>query len=471
MSISSKHKKLSDSAKIGWLWTGLEQFLQRGLGMVVSLILARLLEPEAFGMIASISIFIALAQQLINGGIAQRVIQKGDVQESDYNALFWCNFGMSSLMLIVLFLFSGIISDFFEEPELRGILRAMAIIIFIMNAGRVQEAKLHRALRFRNISLVYIFSSISGCAVGLVMAFKGWGVWSLLGQQASMALTRALGLFIVMPWKPSGLPCWDTVKDLYAFCLPIMCSQFIRAIADQTINVFIGKKYSVVNLGFYERGRLIPQNLGFSLQAILLRSNFPILSMLKEDGEGLRGMYLHLLGSACGIVILMYSGLLVYADEVVSILLGDKWLPSVWFLQVSCLSFFFYILYTMNMDLVRAIGDTRLIFRVNIVSSCVQVAGVILGGYWGIQGMVIGDLVGRFIGSFIMMLFVQCICPVSVGEQFKVLVKPAILACFMALVLLVFRNHVDAMWLRVSGGALIGGGCTFLYYSNLRRSY
>ena len=254
MTVETKTAMLHKGAQRGWLWGGIDQFADRGLTMVVSLVLARLLDPLAFGLIASVSIFFGIAGQLIDGGIAQRVLQKQDVREEDYCALFWCNGLVSFLCSSVLVFFSGIIARLYNNPQLQLIVVALAVNIFLMNVGRVQETRLIRDLRFRASSIIRITSVIAGCIVGLIMAFSGCGVWSILGQYFSAAIVRSVILWVVVPWHPSTWPSLAAIKDLYGYGLPVVFSDTVRTIAAQLINVLIAKRGSLESLGFFDRG-------------------------------------------------------------------------------------------------------------------------------------------------------------------------------------------------------------------------
>ena len=238
--------------------------------MLVSLVLARLLAPESFGLLASVAVFFTTALQLIDGGIGSRIVQKKEIREEDYIAFFWCNAAVSMLTCGLLMIFAGAIARFYDNPQLRSVVMAMAAVVFLMNAGRVQELRLVREIRFKIISLVTIGSVVAGSITGLILAFAGCGVWAILGQQLIIYLVRAAAFWRLIPWRPAGFPAWSAVKDLYAFGLPLMASQTIRGFSEQLINVMTARYVGIVPLGYYDRGRFIPDNVTISYSGFFL---------------------------------------------------------------------------------------------------------------------------------------------------------------------------------------------------------
>lgn len=463
--------KLHKSARSGWMWGAIDQFAQRGLSMIVSLILARILDPKAFGTIASVAIFFTIAAQVIDGGIGMRVLQKTNIQDEDYSALFWCNLLMSIICSATLIAFSGAIANFYSNPQLRLIVMALAVVLFIMNFGRVQENKLRRELRFRTSSLIKIASVLVGCITGILMAVKGFGIWALLGQQASMAFAGSLALWIFVPWRPTQKPSIAAIKDLYGYGIPVLLSQVFRASAGQFINVILAKQISSTVLGYYDRGRVIPQNFGLSMVSIFSRSNFPILSKLQNDETELRDTYIQFLRIRAVAFLLPLVGLAVCADDIILILLGAKWVPSVWFLQASSLSFIFLGLFSANSELLLAKGFSNANFRYNMICAGLQIAGVLAGIPWGAKGMVMGDLLGRALACVPLMVSVGKNSLISIGSQLGALMRPLFGALMLTIILWGVRSLGWQLWPRFVVCVLVGGvaSLVFWYTDGFRR--
>lgn len=455
---------LNKHARKGWLWGGIDQFAQRGLTMAVSLVLARLLDPAAFGMVASVGIFFGIAGQIIDGGLSQRVLQKQDIQEEDYCALFWCNGMISFLCSVVLVFCSGLIARFYGNPQLQLIVIVLAGNIFLMNAGRVQETRLIRDLRFRASSVIRIVSVVSGCVVGLIMAFSGCGVWSILGQQLTSAVVRAVTLWVLVPWRPSALPSISAIKDLYGYGLPVLLSQTVRTVAGQLINVLIAKRVSAAALGYYDRGRVIPQNLGYSLANIFSRTNFPVLAKLQHDGGAFRDTYLKFLGITSSTYFMLMTGLAFCAKDLVAILLGERWVPSVWFLQANCVAFSIYVIFTANSELLRSMGRTGIFFRYNMICAGLQIVGVVAGIPWGAKGMVAGDLLARGLVCIPLVITISKISLVTVMCQVRALLRPFVGALAVLLGVSLVRFAGLPLWPRFILSGLTGAGIMYGYW-------
>lgn len=433
---------LHGQARQGWVWGAAEQFIQRGLGMLVSLLLARLLAPEAFGLIASVTIFISIAQQIVDGGIAQRVLQKKEVGEREFTALFWCNAVISFLSCAALIFLSGLIARFLGKPEIQSIVVALSCVLFLMNTGRVPQVRLMRELRFRTLARINMASVIVGCVAGLFLAYRGFGVWALLGQQGAVAVSKLALLFRAAPWRPRAFSSWKDVIDLYRFGLPILFSQVCRAAADQMINLLIARNVSMATLGFYDRGRIIPQNIGYSVGIIFQRTNFPILSKLQNDDVAFRATVLQFMNVSFSIYFMLMAGMAVAAEDIILILLGERWLPSAWYLRLNCVAFAIYALFSANGEVLRAKGNVKKFFRLNILCAGLQVVGVLCGMPWGSYGMVLGDVTARGIACLPLIAGVARISHISVRDQLWVLARPALGALIVALTIWSVRTKL-----------------------------
>ncbi len=247
-------ENLLKSARSGWSWGIYEQFIQRLFSLCVGFILARLVDPEAFGLVALVSIFFALAGGIIDGGIGLSLLQKKTVDESDYTALFFSTLSLTLLFTISFFCSASLLADFFHQPRLAGLVQGLALVLFFTNCGRVQENRLRRELRFRESSLIAIAGVMLGAIAGIAMALRGAGAWSIIGQQGVQALVRATALWIIYPWRPKHFPCLIKIKELYSFGLPFFTSSFVLGLVESLPGFVAGKQGALQELGFYDRG-------------------------------------------------------------------------------------------------------------------------------------------------------------------------------------------------------------------------
>ncbi len=464
MTKEASSENLHRQARKGWVWGAVEQFAQRGLAMVVSLVLARMLAPESFGLIASVSIFLTAAQQLIDGGIGSRIVQKKEILEEDYIAFFWCNAGMSLLACGALVIFAGKIAAFYSNPQLHSVVTVMAVVVFLMNAGRVQELQLVRHLRFKTISLVTICSVVAGSIAGLAVAFSGGGVWAILGQQLVMSLVRAVVFWRLIPWRPAGFPFWASVKDLYAFGLPIVISQTIRGFSEQLINVLTARYIGIVSLGYYDRGRFIPGNATSFVQSIFFRTNLALLSRLQHDDAEFRKVYLKLMETIASACMIMMTGLAVCAPELVEVLLGAKWLPSIWFFRAGCVMSSIYLLFLINQDVLKAKGAISSLSRQNIIYAGLQVVGVCGGLFWGVCGMVTGGIAACFASCILLMMSVRRWSSIAVVDQICIFKVPVMWSLLTGGVLWGIKLAGPSVWWRFWLCGAAGAAIAYLYW-------
>ena len=440
--------RIHKDARSGWGWSAVDQFGQRGLLLIVGMIQARLMAPAEFGLIASVSIFIVTAQCLIDCGLAQRILQKKEVEEKDYAALFWSNLCAAVLMSSILFLLSGKISEYLYQPELKQIIRVFSVVVLLMNSGRVQNATLARALNFKAISIINICANSIGCCVGVTLAVLHFGVWALVFQQVVSTFARAIIYWIFFPWRPRGRLEWNTVKELYVFGTPLLGAHLIQSVSGQVGNLLIARKFNALALGFYDRGRVIPNSIGLSLGVIFGQVNFPILSKLQHDDVGYIKSYRHFLKMAVYFCFPVLGALAIMSDEVLVVLMGEKWLPAVPYLQICCLISSLYIVQMVNLDVLRSKGLSGYYFKFCSLSACIQMVCIFAGLRWGIIAMMWGDAIGRTIGLIILMIGIHYKTCIKFGWQLRRLVPPILLTALLCLLLQVIKNDVHGFWTR-----------------------
>jgi teichuronic acid exporter len=465
---------LDQSARQGWLWGGLEQLAHRGLALVVNVILARLLAPEAFGLIASVSIFVAIAQQLIDGGIIARMLQKKDIGEDDYTAFFWCNGSVSVLAAGLLGYFSSHIAEFYGNPELRPVILMMAVVIVLLNAGRVQECRLIRDFRFKLISLITVGAVLAGSIVGIAIALGGGGVWAILGQQFTMALVRAVTFWILVPWRPSKRPIWATIKDLYTFGTPLMIAQTVRSATEQLINVLTARYIGMAALGFYDRGRFIPSSLSQVAQRVFFRTTLPLLAVVQNDKEEFRCVYLKLVNKVMVVCLFSATGVFLCAPEIIEVLLGAKWLPSLWFFRAGSVLSLVNLMFLLNVDVLKSKGFVSEVFKMNIVYAVFEGVGVIIGFSGGVRGMVLGAMGASVLALFLLMRAVSKAGAITISDQYRALREP-ILCAFIATPILWSVRQLSAeasIRFGLCGTAMLIMAAVYVHvkkYSNPRR--
>lgn len=422
--MNSNRKALS-----GWSWTGIELIGQRFLAMGIAIIQARLLAPSDFGLIASLSIFLAIAQLTVDGAIGQRVVQKTTVSDDDYLALYWCNLTMSLMMSGILFISSQFISHYLGEPRLYHVTQFMAVVMFVSQAGRVQTAMLFRAHRFKRYSGIGFISNLVGAGVGLTLALCRQGVWALLWQQMAAAISRTFLLWMSAAWRPKFRLNWRNVKDIYGFGLPVYASQLVVTAAARVGSVVIAKLYNAQWLGFYDRGQFVPHAFTATFTSIFARVNFPLLASIKNDKDRLARQFAAFLEVAAWVAWPALAAIAILAEPLVQVLLGAKWLPSAPFMRLACMGGAVAIPYACSITLLRSTGNVKQFFKYHVMKGSLQIAGIAMGAKWGIEGLIVGQFMGLLIGYLGLMFGMDRGGHIPIILQMRTFRRPAI-ACF-----------------------------------------
>ncbi len=434
--------------------------------MLVSLLLARLLAPETFGIVASVMIFLTMARNLIDGGIGSRIVQKPDVQDEDYTALFWCNAVVSLTICALLIVFSDAIAVFYGDPRLITVVRAMAVATFFMTCGRVQQCQMIREFRFRTNALISVVSVSVGSTAGVVIALMGGGVWAILGQQLVLSIVQAIILWVVLPWRPRHLPQWKYVKDLYAFGMPVMTSQTIRSGAEQALFVCTAKIVGMTSLGFLDRGCFIPANVCMFLQHMFFRTNYAILSRVQSEPHAFRAAYIRLMGMMVALLLSGMGALFICAPDVIEVLIGAKWLPSTRLFQAGCVMSSLNLLFYVHIDVLKAIGQVGKVFRQNAIYAILEVAGVLIGLAWSMPGMVLGVIIARLISGILLAYTVSHNSSITISVQLRVFAWPIVWAIITMLLVGSLRCLDIVLWARfilcALSGVVMVGGCWLL---------
>jgi O-antigen/teichoic acid export membrane protein len=432
-------ENLLKSARSGWSWGIYEQFIQRLFSLCVGFILARLVDPEAFGLVALVSIFFAMAGGIIDGGIGLSLLQKKTVDESDYTALFFSTLSLTLFFTISFFCSASFLADFFHQPRLAGLVQGLAVVLFFTNCGRVQENRLRRELRFRESSLIAIAGVMLGSIAGIAMALRGAGAWSIVGQQGVQALVRAAALWIIYPWRPNHFPCLYKIKEIYSFGLPSFTSSFVLGLVDSLPAFVAGKQGALQELGFYDRGASVPRTFGGAISQIFVRTNFPILSKSHHDPSHGHTLVLTFLRQQSLLIASLLSLVFLNAEIVVKLLLGDNWVGSVWYLRAGCFSVFLFSLINFSTIYLLSKSCHQFVFGINLFTALAQCVLILFFVSGGLHFMVIGDILGKCLGVVASFFGVLRATSLPLKSQFVASLLPLLYLCPLFLYRLLFE--------------------------------
>jgi len=368
---------------------------------IVGLVLARLLSAEEFGLIGMITVFIAVTQSFVDSGFGQALIRKTEPTESDFSTVFYFNF-LAGVILFLAFYFSApAIARFYEQPELTDIARVLGIIILINATSLIQRTILIRKVSFGHLMKVNLTAAVISGAVAITMALNGFGVWSLVWRSITGSVVQAIMLWTTTRWKPKLTFNCESFRSLFSFGSKLLLSGLIDTIYRNIYLLIIGKFFSATDLGYYTRAdqfsRLASQNLTGTVQ----RVSYPVLSQVHEDEERLKAGYKKLIISTMFLTFFVMLGLVAVAKPMIITLIGEKWLPSVEFLQLICLGSMLYPLHALNLNILNVKGRSDLFLKLEVVKKLMAVPVIIAGIFLGIRAMLIGMVILSFVAYFL----------------------------------------------------------------------
>jgi len=385
----------------GLVWRSMERFGTQAMGFVVSIILARLLEPKDFGTITLITVFIALAGVFVNGGFGTALIQKKEVSEKDYNSVFYLSLGVALLLYGALFFSAPWVADFYSEPVLVRVLRVLSLSLILGAMNSIQNAVLSREMRFKLSFKVSMVSTLASGLVGIGMAYRGYGLWALVGSALVAQVASTAVLWKIVAWRPRLMFSLRVVRDLFGFSSKMLASSLLDTLFNNLYNMIVGKLFNPTTLGYYSRGQSIPNLVMSSVQETITGVIFPALSSCQHDTGRVKEIVRRMIKSTCFLVFPMMFGLAAVAKPLVLILLTEKWLPCVPYLQLSCITFALWPLHVANLQAIMALGRSDIFLTLEVLKKGLVIVTILVTYRYGVLVMVAGQAVSGLLGVVI----------------------------------------------------------------------
>ena len=369
---------MQENILISFFWKYFERTGNQLIQFVVQIILARLLLPADFGVIALLMVFIHLAQVFVQSGFSTALIQAKNPDDRDFSSVFYLSLGVAGILYIVLFISAPAISAFYKMPDLTRVLRVLSLILFFGAVNSIQNAVVSREFKFKQLFYSSLGAILISGTIGVYLAYAGYGTWALVWQQLSNALFLCLIMWITVKWRPKLLFSLDRLSKLFSFGWKLLVSALLDTGYREMQSLVIGKMFSAADLGFYNRGRMFPQvvvgNIDGSIQSIML----PALSQVQDDPRRIKEMMRRAITMSAFIIAPLMAGMIATAEPIVRIVLTDKWLPSVPFMQICCISFIFYPIHTANLTAINAVGRSDIFLKLEIYKKLLGIAVLVV---------------------------------------------------------------------------------------------
>ncbi len=400
---NSRAKEAGLRGKIvrGLFWKVMENGGAQGLQFIVSILLARLLTPEEYGLVGIVMIFVVIANVIVQNGFSTALVRKKDCDETDFSSVCYFSLGVAVAMYAVLYAAAPAISGFYGIELLGPILRVLGLVLFPGAVISVQTAYVSRKMEFRSLFTATMAAVAVSGAVSIFMAYRGWGAWAMAGQQIAYYVTLMLGLFVTVRWRPRLLFSIGRIRRILSFGGNLLAASLIDTLFGNLYGLIIGKIYDEAILGAYNRGdqfpRLIVNNLGAAVQAVLL----PAFSSVQEDIAKMKRMVSRAIRLSSFLVLPMLYGLFAVADTMVEALLGPRWLICVPYLRIMCVAYSFWPIHITNLQAINAVGRSDIYLRLEIIKKAVSILGLAVGVFCSPVGMVSIKAAVDFICVFI----------------------------------------------------------------------
>lgn len=385
----------------GVMWSGVRKLALNGIEFVLGIILARLLTPGEFGMIATIMIIISISEVFVNSGFRQAMIRKPECTQEDYSTAFYFNFGIGILFSILIFFSAGWLSVFFKNTDLKPIIQVLGVGLVLNSFSFTQDAQLSRRIDFKLLTKVSVAASLSSGIIAVIMAAVGFGVWSLV---AKFLLRLAISSFLLWywnRWRPSLVFSKSSFRELFGFGSKLLASGLIVKIF-QNLNYFVIAKYfSSDDLGYYTRAELFKNWLSGNVASTITEVGYPTLAKVQDDPERMKRVFREMFKSTAFVIIILMAGLFATSDSLVVALLGEQWRPSVELLQLFCFLGIIQPMNSMNINVLNVVGRSDLYLKLQIISESIAFPTIFLGIFFGIKALILGRIFGTMI-SFVL---------------------------------------------------------------------
>ncbi len=424
--------ELKDKTAKGIGWSFADTLSSTGILAIVNIVLARILSPSEFGIVGMTAFFITLSTSLTDGGFSGALIRKKNVDQNDFNTVFYTQLLISILLYLILFFTAPYIAVFFKTPILSSVIRILSLSIIISAFTAVQKVILFRKIDFKTQTIVSLVSSLTCGTVGIVMALKGYGVWSLVVLQLSRMFVSSLMFWILSSWKPSFSFSVRSFKEMFSFGGKLLATSLISNFWNEATSVIIGRFYNTTQLGYYSRADKFRNMVTSAVGMVMQRVSYPVLSTIQDERERQRRAFAKLMKTTVLITFTSVLGLAAISKSLIWVLIGEKWMPAVPYLQILSISGLFIPTLYIFSSLFSATGRSDYNLKTEIYKILLLVGPILLGCFYSIDLMLWG-MVGAYLLSYLIQAYyVSKLMNYTLWQQVRDLCPFLLIAIIMA---------------------------------------
>lgn len=437
------YNNLKKKAIFSMFWSSLQRFGTMGISFLSNIILARLLSPNDYGCIGMLMIFMLVADTFVDGGFASALIQKKNPTQKDYSTVFFWNIFISLFIYVVLYLLSPYIASFYNIPLLSPVLRVQGIVLIINAFCIIQNTRLRKFLEFKKIAFVNLSSSLISVIIAIFLAYKGFGIWSLVAQQIIFSISNMILLLSVSKWFPSFIFSKTSFKELFGFGTFILLSNLFTTICDEFQSVLLGKYFNPSILGYYTQARKLQFVASTSLSNIINQVTYPIFSEYQYETDKLCNIIKKFTLSLSYITIPLMALLVILSRPLILFIYSSRWEQCIPYFQLLCVGGIALSLQGINYNAIAAIGKSKELFKWTIIKRIISVTCLfVLWLIWGLWGLLTGVVIGSYVIYLINALLVSKYIGYTLINQIKDLFPIVALSIILYMFIVVVTNNI-----------------------------
>ena len=427
-------KKISSTSIItNFFWRFAERCGAQIIQFIVSIVLACILAPEAYGTIALVLVFAQILQVFVDSGLGNALIQKKDADDLDFSSVFWFNVVWCLLLYMIMFFCAPMIAGFYNDDSLTAIVRVLCLMVIVSGLKNVQQAYVSRTMQFRYFFLATLGATIASAAAGIGLAVIGYGVWALVAQKLVNIVIDTTVLWFTVKWRPKFIFSFHRLKGLFSYGWKLLVSALLDTVYNNLRQLIIGKYYTKEDLAFYNQGEQFPKiiinNINTSIDSVML----PTMSKAQDNPARVKQMTRRAVKISTYIISPMMMGLAFCAETIVRLILTDKWMPCVPFLQIFCITYMFYPIHTANLNAIKAMGRSDLFLILEIIKKVIGLAIMFSTIWFGVMVMAYSLLLTSVVSQIINSWPNKKLMDYGYLEQLKDILPGILLAVFMGI--------------------------------------
>lgn len=447
--------------KGGLIWSFGERITAQLVSTVVTIVLARLLDPTHYGIISIVTVFISFCNVFVTSGMGSAIVQKKEVDERDYNTAFLISLTIAIVLYIALFLSAPYIAQFYELKELKWVLRVMALRLPLASVNSIQQAHVQRAMQFKRFFIATLFGTVLSGFVGIALALKGFGVWALVAQYLTNTTVDTIVLIFVEKWIPKFQFSVEKAKSIYSFGWKVLATDLVYTAEEDIRSLIVGKVFGSADLAYYDQGKKYPSILVNNLNSAINKVMLPAYSRSQDNLENLKKMLRKSIAVGIFILAPVLLGFAAVSDSFISVILTDKWMLCSPYIKIFCIIYLTRPLETACHQALLAIGRSDIVLRIMIAINVVALAAVFIAvfGFNSVFLIAVGSLISSFVSLACFMGYSNKLISYHFGEQIEdiapALFSSVVMGGIVYLIGLVNIDKVPLLFLQVVVGGIV----------------